>query len=149
MTEIGNELTTAQVAHRAGDVILDKKGQDVVVLEISQMPSNLADYLIIATGTNQRQVRAIAQALEIEMKAAGVKRISSTGKDFGWWVLIDFGDVLVHVMQEDARRYYDLEALWADAPVVRRAEGSPQTAQPPDPTPADPLTDPDRDASPA
>lgn len=124
MTETDNKLTIAQIAHKAGDIILDKKGVDLVVLDISQMSSNLADYLIIATGTNQRQVRAIAEALEVEMKAAGVQRKSSTGKDYGWWVLIDFGDVLVHIMQEDARRYYDLEVLWSDAPVVRRVDGT-------------------------
>ncbi len=148
MTETSNKLSIAQIAHRAGDIILDKKGGDLVVLDISAMPTSLADYLIIATGTSQRQVRAIAEALEFDMKTAGVGRRSSTGKEFGWWVLIDFGDVLVHVMQEDARRYYDLEALWADAPVVRRVEGAADEVEDA-PDDGEALTPPETDPSPA
>ena len=143
MTETGGKLTTAQIAHKAGDVILDMKGVDLVVLDISQMSSHLADYLIIATGTNLRQVRAIAEAIEGDMKALGVTRKSSTGKDHGWWVLIDLGDVIVHVMQEDARRYYDLENLWSDAPVVRRVDGTAGPGAGPGPDAGDSVDTPD------
>lgn len=124
MTETEKKkLTPAQIAHKAADIVLDKKGKDLVVLDISETSTNLADYLVIGTGTNKRQVQAMAEALDVDMKAAGVRRLSVTGKDFGWWVLLDLGDVLVHVMQEDARRYYDLETLWGDAPVIRRVDG--------------------------
>ena len=134
MTETKHRLTSAQVAHKAADMILDKKGEDLVVLDISGTATNLADYMVIGTGTNRRQVQAMAEAINLDMKAAGVRRLSVTGKEFGWWVLLDLGDVVVHVMQDDARRYYDIEALWGDAPVVRRVDG--REASPP--TPADP-----------
>ncbi|MAB91584.1 MAG: ribosome silencing factor [Planctomycetes bacterium] len=134
VTETKNILTPAQVAHKAADIILDKKGEDLVVLDISGTATNLADYMVIGTGTNRRQVQAMAEAINLDMKAAGVRRLSVTGKEFGWWVLLDLGDVVVHVMQDDARRYYDIETLWADAPVVRRVDGG--EASPP--TPADP-----------
>ncbi|MAG58182.1 MAG: ribosome silencing factor [Planctomycetes bacterium] len=148
MTEIQHKLTTAQIAHKAADLILDKKGQDLVVLDISAMTSSsLADYLVIATGANKRQVQAIAEELDKQMKHAGVRRLSVTGRDYGWWVLVDLGDVLVHVMQEDARRFYDLESLWADAPIVRRVDGmSPEVLARPD---ADSEPDPDEDPQPA
>jgi ribosome-associated protein len=142
MTEKTEKLTPAQIAHKAADIILDKKGKDLVVLDISGTSSNLADYMVIGTGTNRRQVQAMAEAINIDMKAVGVRRLSITGKDFGWWVLLDLGDVVVHVMQDDARRYYDIETLWGDAPVVRRVDGeepredASPTSLDPDPLPA-------------
>lgn len=141
MTVTKDKLTPAQIAHKAADIILDKKGKDLVVLDISGTSSNLADYMVIGTGTNRRQVQAMAAAINIDMKAAGVRRLSVTGKDFGWWVLLDLGDVVVHVMQDDARRYYGIETLWGDAPVVRRVDGeeSREDATPTSPDP-DPLS---------
>jgi ribosome-associated protein len=109
----------AQVAHRAADIILEKKGSDLVVLDI-QGCSDLADYMVIATGTNKRQIQAMAQEIATSLKREGIFKRSSSGEDLGRWVLLDLGDVLVHLMQEEARRYYDLEALWADGIVVRR-----------------------------
>ena len=141
MTVTKDKLTPAQIAHKAADIILDKKGKDLVVMDISGTSSNLADYMVIGTGTNRRQVQAMAAAINIDMKAAGVRRLSVTGKDFGWWVLLDLGDVVVHVMQDDARRYYGIETLWGDAPVVRRVDGeeSREDATPTSPDP-DPLS---------
>ncbi len=119
MTETLTRLTTAQIAHRAADIIIEKKGERLAVLDVTGC-SDLADYMIVATGTNKRQVQAIAEEIDRQMKKAGVVRRGVTGLEFGRWVLIDLGDVVVHVMSDEARRFYDLEALWADALVVRR-----------------------------
>ena len=76
--------------------------------------------MILASGTNKRQVQAMAEEISKDMKAVGRPALGISGREHGWWVLMDYGDVLVHLMQDDARRYYDLEALWADADIVRR-----------------------------
>lgn len=115
-------MTPAQTAHKVGDIVIDKKGTDLVVLDVEES-SGFADYMVIATGGNRRQVQAMAEEIRKVLKECGKSPLSVTGTERGWWVLLDYGDVLVHLMQEDARRYYDLEALWADATVVRRGVG--------------------------
>jgi len=119
MPEQEQSLSTAQVAHKIADIILEKKGLELRVLDISEC-SDIGDFMVIATGANKRQVQAMAEDIAKELKSVGRIPIGVNGKEVGWWILMDFGDVIVHLMQEDARRYYDLEALWADAPVVRR-----------------------------
>lgn len=108
------------VAHKIGDLILDKKGSDLLVLSVERITS-LADYLVIATGSNSRQLHAMALEIEQTMKALGVARCRIEGLEQGWWIVIDCGDVIVHIMQEEARRFYNLEMLWADGRVVRRS----------------------------
>lgn len=108
-----------QLAHLAADIVLEKKGNDLVVIDITSC-SDLADYMVIASGTNPRQVQAIAQEISMRLKKVGIYKRSGSGEELGRWVLLDLGDVVVHVMLEEARRYYDLEALWADGTVVRR-----------------------------
>ncbi|MCB9833703.1 MAG: ribosome silencing factor [Planctomycetes bacterium] len=110
----------ATLAHEIGDLILDKKGVDLQVIDIESV-STIADFLVIATGASSRQVVAIAKEIEARVKAGGGRVVNEAGMEDGWWVLLDLGDVIVHLMQDDARRYYDLENLWADGNVVRRA----------------------------
>ena len=112
--------TPPKAAHLIADFILEKKGEDLVVLDISSTAGHLADYVIIATARGQRQVQAMSEELMKHAKGAGIRRLSESGRSHGWWVLLDFGDVLVHIMQPEARRFYDLDALWADATTVRR-----------------------------
>ena len=119
MPESTPKLSPAQIAHMIGDIIVDKKGSELLVLDLREC-SDIADYMILASGTNKRQVQAMAQEIAKDMKQAGRSVLGISGKEHGGWVLLDYGDVLVHLMQEDARRYYHLEALWADAQVVRR-----------------------------
>jgi ribosome-associated protein len=128
------KLTPTQTAHKVTDIIVDKKGRDVVVLDIGDTAGHLADYLVIATAGNRRQALAISEELDKAMKQAQVPKLSMTGRELGWWVLLDLGDVVVHIMQADARQHYDLEALWADSRVVRRVEGE---DAPPEPTDED------------
>ncbi|MEZ6195194.1 MAG: ribosome silencing factor [Planctomycetota bacterium] len=119
-TQTSLSHSPASVAHRIGDIILDKKGLDLVVIEIGRI-SSLADYLVIATVENSRQLQAIARELQEKMKKEGSPRLGDEGVDQGWWVLLDFGDVIVHLMQQEARDFYAIEALWADGDVVRRS----------------------------
>jgi ribosome-associated protein len=118
--EISQAPSSTVVAHKIGDIILDKKGSDLLVLGVERITS-LADYLVIATGSNSRQLYAMAVEIEQAAKELGVGRCRAEGLDQGWWIVIDCGDVIVHIMQEEARRFYNLEMLWADGRVVRRS----------------------------
>lgn len=111
--------TLLATAYKAVD---DKKGEDIVVLNMEGV-SLIADQFIICHANSERQVQAIAR--EVADKAAEqghmVKRIE--GMDLARWVLVDLGDVVVHVFHRDERGYYNLEKLWGDAPLLDMAEG--------------------------
>lgn len=95
-----------------------KKGEDVVVLEVGELLA-ITDAFVITHGANARQVRTIAEEVEDEVVAAGgPKPLRIEGLDDARWVLLDYGDFVVHVFLDEVRRFYDLERLWADAPRV-------------------------------
>jgi ribosome silencing factor RsfS/YbeB/iojap len=75
----------------------------------------IADYLVIATGLSRPQVKAMYEELHARLKAAGETHSRAEGIELGWWILLDFGDVVVHLMQPEAREYYDLEGLYREA----------------------------------
>jgi ribosome-associated protein len=97
---------------------LDKKAEDVVVLDVRGL-TGYADYFVIMTADSDRQASAIADNLDQKMKEAGVGKVGSEGYETGRWILVDYGDVVAHVMSPDSRALYDLEGLWADAPRLR------------------------------
>jgi ribosome-associated protein len=102
-------------AARAAD---DKKGLETVVLAVGAVLA-LTDHFVITHGTNPRQVRTIAEEVERRLtELGGPKPLRIEGLDDLSWVLLDYGDFVVHVFNEDARRYYELERLWADVPKV-------------------------------
>lgn len=106
-------LTTSRIAARAA---ADKKGRDPVVLDVSHVLA-IADTFVIVSGNNDRQVRTIAEEVEAKIKEAGGDGPRSIeGREDATWVLIDFGDVIVHVFLEETRAFFDLERLWRDAP---------------------------------
>ncbi|MCC6847682.1 MAG: ribosome silencing factor [Deltaproteobacteria bacterium] len=96
---------------------LDKKAIDLVVLDVRGLTS-IADYLLICTGRSDRQVQAIGQAVDAELRTQGHRPIAVEGMTRGQWVLMDFNDVIVHVFQKPIREFYDLERLWEHAPEV-------------------------------
>ena len=104
-------LAAAKIAAEAA---LDKKAENVVILDVAGL-TGYADCFVIATGTSDRQVSAIADSIEEKMKKAGHRPIGVEGHGLGHWVLLDFGDVVAHVFYEEARALYDVEGLWADA----------------------------------
>lgn len=103
------------LAHEISQLALSKKAFDVSVLEIKDL-SSVADYFVLASGATDIQVRAICHAIEDGLRAKGVKPHHVEGMAGATWVLLDYVDVVVHIMQPRARDYYALEELWADAP---------------------------------
>jgi ribosome-associated protein len=99
----------------AAEAASDKKAEDIVAIDVAELLV-VTDYFVICTGRNDRQVRTIAEEVEVRMKHAGLPAIGVEGADEGKWVLIDFVDVVVHVFQPAERDFYRLEKLWSDAP---------------------------------
>jgi ribosome-associated protein len=112
-------LSHLAIAALAAD---DKGGVDPVALDVSG-PLPLTDVFFIVTGRNERNVSAIAGEIEDKLIASGVKPLRREGKAEGRWVLMDFGDLIVHVFHEEDRMYYGLERLWKDCPVLALPEG--------------------------
>ncbi len=106
-------LRLAAVAARAASA---KVGRDTVVLEVGATLA-ITDAFVITSGANARQVRTIAEEVEAKVcEAGGPKPLRVEGLDDARWVLLDYGDFVVHVFLEEVRRYYDIERLWSDAP---------------------------------
>ena len=100
---------------------LEKKAYDLVLMEVSQLTS-LADYFLICTGRSDTQVQAITQSIEDNLGHLGSRPLSIEGYTTGQWVVMDYGDVVVHIFFEPVREFYALERLWARAPRVRLPE---------------------------
>ncbi len=98
--------------------VIDKKGENVKILNLTEL-SSFTDYFVICSGISDRQVHAIADSVENAMDAQGYELLSAEGYADGRWVLMDFGDVVVHIFLDALRDYYNLENLWADAPTVK------------------------------
>ena len=108
--------TPIELAHRAARIAQEKKAEDLVILELERKVS-YCDYFLICSGRNRRQVRAIAESISATFKQEiGLAPLSIEGMESGRWVLLDFGEVVVHVFDEPLRGFYDLEGLWKDAP---------------------------------
>ena len=103
----GADLLT--IAQRA---LQDLKAVDPVVLDVREL-SSVMDWLIVASGTSSRHVKSLADNIMMRAKQQGLRPLGVEGKRVGEWVLVDFGDVVVHVMQPAARNFYDLERLWS------------------------------------
>jgi ribosome-associated protein len=100
---------------------LDKKAEEVLLLDVRGLTS-YADYFVVMTADSDRQAGAIADHVESEMKEAGVTKVGVEGYESGRWILVDYGDVVAHVMNKEAREFYDIEGLWADAPRLTIAD---------------------------
>ena len=111
-TERARELL--DIAAAAAD---SKQAVDLVALDVSG-PLPLTDVFLIASGRNERNVIAIAGEIEDKLIEHGVKQLRREGRAEGRWILLDFGDIVVHVFHEEDRMYYSLERLWKDCPVI-------------------------------
>ncbi|MBK9330574.1 MAG: ribosome silencing factor [Sphingobacteriales bacterium] len=97
-------------------IIQDKKGKDIVSLDLRKIPEAIADYFVICHGESTTQTRAITDHLEEEVRnQANIKPFHIEGRSNGEWCLLDFGDVVVHIFQREKREFYQLEDLWSDA----------------------------------
>lgn len=114
MSTVSTEKMMAQIACKAID---DKKGQDIKVIDIHNV-SVIADYFVIASGTNSNQVQAIVDNVEEQLGRAGFEAKQIEGNRNSSWILMDYGDVIVHVFDEENRLFYDLERIWRDGKVL-------------------------------
>jgi ribosome-associated protein len=97
----------------------DRKAVDLRVLHLEKV-SDFTDFFLICSGTSERQVQAIADAVQERMREGQVRPLHVEGFNRGQWVLLDYGDFVVHIFQEEPRRFYSLERLWGDAPDVTK-----------------------------
>ena len=114
------------VAGEAAAAIRDKKGDDVALLDVSELVV-LTDVFLIASGTSNRHVRTLVDEVEERLRTLGDRPLRREGVAYGRWVLLDYGDLVVHVFDAETREYYELERLWADAPRLPVPEHSVQT----------------------
>lgn len=105
------------LANAAAGVAARMGGEDLVALDVSG-PLPFADVFLLVTGNSERNVTAIAREIEDELAAHGRKALRREGREEARWVLLDFGDLVVHVFHQEDRAYYSLERLWRDCPVV-------------------------------
>jgi ribosome-associated protein len=114
VTATPRAIELLQLAARAAD---SKQAEDLVALDVSE-PLALTDIFLLATGRNERNVVAIAGEIEDQMIEAGVKPLRREGRAEGRWILLDFGDLVVHVFHDEDRQFYSLERLWSDCPTI-------------------------------
>jgi ribosome-associated protein len=104
-------------ANAAASVADDKQGFDTIVLEVGAV-MGITDFFVITSGSNSRQVRTIAEEVEKKLKDLGVATPRSEGRPDLTWVLLDYGDLVIHVFLDETRRFYDIERLYRDVPVI-------------------------------
>ncbi len=108
---VADSLESAKVAAK---IAAENKGQEIVLLDLSKQTS-IFDCFLIVTGTSRRQLHAIAEEIDRELKKRGEVRLNMSGYDESQWIAIDYGGIIVHLFDEERRRYYDLEGLWGDS----------------------------------
>ena len=103
------------------NTLLEKKAKDLVIINVKEI-SSFADYLVICSGTSDRQVRALSAFIQEKLKKSGMFPLGVEGEDYGQWVLMDYADVVIHIFLEPVRELYDLEKLWMEAPCMEVGE---------------------------
>jgi ribosome-associated protein len=114
-----SQITAQQIA----DILDAKQAEHITLLDVSEL-IQITEAFVIATGNSRRQVMTLADELAVQMKTQDQPPLRIEGQEEGTWLLVDFGDVVVHLFQDEPRRHYDLERLWGDAP---RLEWEPAT----------------------
>ncbi len=102
------------MAVKAAELALDKKASNVVVLDLKGL-STIADYFVICSGENRAQIRAIAESIDEHFSGEKIQPIGKEGMDTARWVLMDYGDMVVHIFDEETRTFYNLDKFWMDA----------------------------------
>ena len=114
--KVKSSISATELNDLVVDLIQDKKGNEIVSLDLRQITEAITDYFVICHAASTTQVRAILDHLEEEVKKqVSVKPLHVEGRSNGEWCLIDFGDVIVHIFQQEKREFYQLEDLWSDA----------------------------------
>jgi ribosome-associated protein len=129
VTHEAREVAESQLlASRAAELSLEKKGEDVKILDLRGLTS-VTDFFVIITADSERKAKAVAEHIVDELKQDGERPMHIEGLDTLHWILIDYVDVVVHIFQPDERRFYDLESLWSDAVVTRVVEPPPSDGE--------------------
>jgi len=123
------QVNGLEFARQLARLIADRRAEDVVILDLRRL-SAVADAFVIATGTSDRQMRAIAEDVEEYGASVGQRVYGRSGYENATWVLVDFVDVVLHLFDAERRRYYDLELLWGDAPRVDWQDLPPREVSP-------------------
>ncbi|HEU18587.1 MAG TPA: ribosome silencing factor [Deltaproteobacteria bacterium] len=110
-----NSTETKERVIQCVNAALDRKAKDLVVLKVKDS-SSFTDFFVICSGTSDRQVKAIADHVAEKLKKAGILPLGIEGGNAGNWILMDYGDVIIHVFYEPTRDFYDIERLWSDVP---------------------------------
>ena len=119
LTEVGGHLEGATLARRIVDLLADRQAEDILLLDIGKV-TVFADYFVIASAPTVRKMQALCDAIDSELAKDGIKAHGREGAPASGWILLDLGDVVVHIFGPDERHFYDLEGLWQQAtPVVR------------------------------
>lgn len=114
-------MTSKEMALMAVNAMEDKKANDVKIIDIEKI-STLADYFIIASGTNRNQVQAMADEVEEKLGRAGVEPKHIEGYASANWILMDYGDIVIHIFDEENRLFYDLERIWRDGKSIEKSD---------------------------
>ena len=114
-------MTAKELAKIAVNALEDRKAEDVTVIDISEI-SPIADYFIIANGTNQNQLQAMRDAADEALYKAEVKVQHVEGNQNSTWILMDYGDIIIHIFSKEDRLFYDLERTWRDGKIVDASE---------------------------
>ena len=115
--------TSEQIVHLVEEALDDLKAKDVMTLNVRDI-AGFTDYMVIASGTSNRHVKSLADRAQEKVREAGFKPIGVEGEQLGEWVLVDFGDVVLHVMLPETRKFYDLERLWHSTPATPGDQGA-------------------------
>ncbi len=110
-------MNSKKFALLIAELILNKKGYDIKILEIKKI-SSIADYFVICSADSDRQVKAIADEVEDKLRENGIRCVHREGYESLTWVILDYFDVMIHVFKAEARTFYNLEKLWGDAPII-------------------------------
>lgn len=111
------ELDSRKRALLCINASLERKAKDLVVLNVKEL-SAFADYFLICSGSSDRQVRAVSDTIQEKLKEIGILPLGVEGESAGQWILLDYGDVIIHIFLEAVRSFYALERLWSDAPLM-------------------------------
>jgi ribosome-associated protein len=106
-------MQTEEIKKLVINALEDMKAKDITVIDVKGR-SSVTDYMILATGTSKKHAQAVCDNASTDAKAKGLKPLGAEGRDSSDWMLLDLGDVIVHVMTEQARNFYDLERLWGE-----------------------------------
>jgi ribosome-associated protein len=114
-------MKTIEKARLCLDIIQERKAIDPILMEVGRLTS-FTDYFLVASGASSRQVQSISQHLARRLREEGFKPFGIEGEQEGHWVLMDYGDVVIHIFYQPVREFYDLEGLWTEAPRVESHE---------------------------